>query len=331
MSNGWLYDFTDDQTIANLENISKRCPNIKCLHMSHSVIDVNCFQVLFRLFPGLECLHLKSNYVKEVPNQTPLEVWQSIGKVLAPAVIHLSIDPHYEYRMKECHLKALIQPLQYLEELRVGTHFDREVVGHFISFLPKRCKVFYSLGRELLLESLGHLMRNQSQSLTHLSFFTNSLRTTEALTKIGHNFKNLVKLKINLSFNEIILTSSSPISELKQLLEFSVDLNTFSDSHVDDGLIWCIKDGLPSVKVLEVSRACLSTRAFNAINYCLPQLNKLLLKTIEIQCVCDSIEGRDRTERYNCTACKQRCWQSVANFGQLRELHCLSYYFRSDR
>ncbi|CAG2184114.1 unnamed protein product, partial [Oppiella nova] len=95
MSNGWLYDFTDDQTIANLENISKRCPNIKCLHMSHSVIDVNCFQVLFRLFPGLECLHLKSNYVKEVPNQTPLEVWQSIGKVLAPAVIHLSIDPHY--------------------------------------------------------------------------------------------------------------------------------------------------------------------------------------------------------------------------------------------
>jgi hypothetical protein len=89
---------------------------------------------------------MTGNYVKEVPNQTPLEVWQSIGKVLAPAVIHLSIDPHYEYRMKECHLKALIQPLQYLEELRVGTHFDREVVGHFISFLPKRCKVFYSLG-----------------------------------------------------------------------------------------------------------------------------------------------------------------------------------------
>ncbi|CAG2103485.1 unnamed protein product [Medioppia subpectinata] len=332
MPDGWLYDLTAEQSLTNLEAIARKCPHIKCFHVSHCVIDIHCFDVLCEVFPDLECIHLRKNLLKPVPKKTHLDVWTGIGEALAPYIYHLSIDPHYEFRMKECHMRALLQPMKLLEEFRMGTNFDREVVGNFVSLLPKRCKLFYSLGRELLVEALTHLAKNHSQSLTHLWFTSNALRTTEALIKIGHNFQNLVKLKVNLSFNETILMSSSPISSLTQLREFSVDLNTFSDAHVDDGIMWCIKEGLPSVQVLEVSRACLSSRAFNAIGNCLPQLNKLVLKIIEIQCICESSEGRDRTERYNCSTCKERCWQSLANnCHNLRELHCLSFYYRNEK
>ena len=167
--------------------------------------------------------------------------------------------------------------------------------------------------------------------MTHLSFFSSALRSTESLQIVGEKFRNLVKLKINLSFNEIILSASSPITQLTQLKEFSIDLNTFTDSHVDDGLIWCIKDGLPSVNVLEISRACLSGRAFNSINYCLPHLKKLILKAIEVQCNCQSSDLRDRIERYSCVGCRNKCWHSVADLSYLKELQVVEQYHRSEK
>jgi hypothetical protein len=170
------------------------------------------------------------------------------------------------------------------------------------------------------MDCLNSLEINQKESLTHLSYFSNALSTADVIRKIGETFNNLVRLKINLSFNEIILTSSSPISKLPNLQEFSIDLNTFSDIHVDDGLVWCIKDGLPSLKVLEISRACLSPRAFNSIQWCLPQLNKLVFNAIEIQCCCESGEIRDRSERYCCPICRKKCWQSIANLKNLEKL-----------
>ena len=148
---------------------------------------------------------------------------------------------------------------------------------------------------------------------------------------VGEKFENLVKLKVNLSFNETILTTPSPISQLKNLKEFAIDLNPFTDSHVDDGLIWCIKDGLPTVDALEISRACLSTRAFNSIHYCLPNLKKLTFKTVEVQCSCQTSEFRERTDRYKCEICKQKCWKSISELCYLRELRVLGYYFRSDK
>lgn len=187
------------------------------------------------------------------------------------------------------------------------------------------------IGREFSYDSLQILAKNSGQNLTHLSYFFNTSRAPEGLRLVGERFENLVKLKINLSFNETILTSPSPISQLKHLKEFAIDLNPFTDSHVDDGLIWCIKDGLPSVDCLEISRACLSTRAFNSIHYCLPNLKKLMFKTVEVQCSCQTSDFRERTDRYKCEICKQKCWNSIAELHYLRELHVLGYYFRSDK
>ena len=166
-----------------------------------------------------------------------------------------------------------------------------------------------------------------------MSYFSSSSRTHDSAKLIGDRFTNLVKLKINLSFNEYILTAVSPLTQLTQLKEFSIDLNTFADTHVDDGIIWLIKDGLPSVEYLEISRACLTGRAFNSITYCLPQLKKLVLKSVEIQFNCPlmSSDMRDRSERYKCSVCKQKCWKSVSELRQLKSLHVLGYYFRTEK
>ncbi len=72
--------------------------------------------------------------------------WNSIGEVLGPHIRHLSLDPHYEHRMNEYDLKQFIQHFHIIEEFRVGPHFDREVVGKFVNYLSKTCKLFYSNG-----------------------------------------------------------------------------------------------------------------------------------------------------------------------------------------
>lgn len=61
MSNGWFYDFTNHKSLQNLQFISQKCPNIRCLHISHSIIDSNCLKKLLNFYPMVECIHLKSN------------------------------------------------------------------------------------------------------------------------------------------------------------------------------------------------------------------------------------------------------------------------------
>ncbi|XP_054166445.1 uncharacterized protein LOC128963925 [Oppia nitens] len=333
-TNGWMYDLTDSVSIDNLKSIADNCPYVKCLHLSHCIIDANSLRQLVEMFPDFECLHLKTFVLKSTiddqSNRRFLDEWTEIGKVLAPVIRHLSIDPHYEFRLNESQMKCLLQDMKLIEEFRCGTHFDREVVGNFLSSLPKRCRVFCSLGREMSIDGLSHLAKNQGEVMTHLIYFSVSIRTAESLIKIGQSFQNLVKLRINLSFNETILTSSSPISSLTKLKEFSVDMNTFTDTHIDDGLIWCIKDGLSSLEMLEITRACPSNRAFSAIGACLPQLKKLILRIVEIQCTCDSPSDltRERTDRYSCATCREASWLSVANYNNLKELQLLSFYHR---
>lgn len=72
--------------------------------------------------------------------------WSAIGKVLGKRIRHLSIDPHYEFRMNESNMKNFLKHFEALEEFRVGSHFEREVIGKFIAVLPSKCRVFYSFG-----------------------------------------------------------------------------------------------------------------------------------------------------------------------------------------
>ena len=74
------------------------------------------------------------------------EEWKAIGQTLRQYIYHLSIDPHYEFRMNEMHLMNLIKDMSLLKEFRVGTHFEREVSGKFLQYLTKKCSLFYSLG-----------------------------------------------------------------------------------------------------------------------------------------------------------------------------------------
>lgn len=335
MSNGWFYDLTHQKSIQNLEYISIKCPNIKSFHVSHCIIDSNCFQKLMDFFPDIECIHLKSNILKSMVDEKDFKAsgleWHKIGKVLGQHIYHLSLDPHYEHRMNENDAKQLIQHFKIVKEFRVGTHFDREVEGKFVSYLTNNCKLFYSIGREFPMSALNSLKFNQSESLTHLTYFSNVLKTFEAVTEIGKTFANLVRLKINLSYNEFILTKPSPFSKLTNLQELSLDLNSFSDNHVDDGLIWCIKDDLPTVKVLEISRASISVRAFNSIQYCLPSLNRLIFKCVEIKCNCESGEILDRSERYRCSNCRKKCWKSISQLKNLKALELSTAFFRSGK
>jgi hypothetical protein len=62
MSNGWFYDLTHQKSINNLEFISQKCPNVKCLHINHCIIDSKSLKKLLDFFPSVDCIHLKSNY-----------------------------------------------------------------------------------------------------------------------------------------------------------------------------------------------------------------------------------------------------------------------------
>lgn len=84
--------------------------------------------------------------LNEANARTISEEWTAIGTTLGPRIQHLSIDPHYEFRMNELHLMNLIRELKVLRELRVGTHFEREVTGKFLQCLSETCTLFYSLG-----------------------------------------------------------------------------------------------------------------------------------------------------------------------------------------
>ena len=59
MTNGWFYDFTDPKSLQNLKYLSKKCPNVKCFHLTHGVINHQSLQEIIELFPDFECLHLK--------------------------------------------------------------------------------------------------------------------------------------------------------------------------------------------------------------------------------------------------------------------------------
>ena len=339
MSNGWFYDLTIEKSQQSLEVISNECPNVRCLHISSCVIDVNCFSKIVQLFPLLKCLNLKNNVLKSViecqSGDTRISTeneWHSIGLILAPFVKHLQLDSHYEFRMNDIEIESLIQPLVSIEEFRIGPHFERSVTGRFISSIPRTCRLFYSLGKELSDEALDVLNKNHSKSLTHLSYISKPFQTTDSLIKIGNHFQNLVKLKINLSFNEIIFTLQSPLKNLILLKELSVDMNSLSDAQVDDALIWCIKDGIPSLQLLEISRANLSLHSFNSIYYCIPYINTLILRVVQIQCSCPwTGELEYRSVRYECSFCRESCWRSVANYHNLKELHILDYYYRNNK
>ena len=335
MTNGWFYNFTQLKALQNLRYISQKCPNIKCLHLNHGIINNQSLRAIIEIFPFVKCIHLKGNILEQTlynnDSRIVCQEWNDIGETLNHHIQHLSIDSHYEFKMNEMCLTSLIKNMKNIQEFRIGNNFDGTVRGEFVKSLSKECKVFQSLDRVLSYDAIKTLSENCDKQLTHLSFFFCKIRTTQGIKFIGEKFNNLVQLRINSSFDETILNTPSPLSQLRKLKELALDMRLFTDSYVDDGLIWCIKDGLTSLEELELTGASLSTRAYNAIEYCLPKLKKLVLHSSEIQCTCSPPEVRTRIERYNCGSCKIKSWESISGLCNLRNLHILASFERNKK
>ena len=107
--NDLYYDWTREDTMKRIEFISRKCPNVTCLHIADSVIDPNSMQHITICFPKLDCVHLfhsvlKSNLEHRTSDIVDLD-WLKIGRRLIHKINSLWIMPTFGYRLNNKQMK----------------------------------------------------------------------------------------------------------------------------------------------------------------------------------------------------------------------------------
>ena len=325
-----LYDLTKERSQQNIIKILEKCHSIKSIHLNYSIINVKTIEILTTHCKTLECLQLRSIVLTPDEGHDEAGEWLAIGDLLKDKLIHLAINSHYEFRINEDKLTQLLKNLINLKELRLGAYIEKFSGSKFMEqFQAKELTEFHAIDKDFD-RSVIEKLTKYSKSLIKLSFHPAQGQTEAVLRQISLNFTNLIHLKLQFTFFSAMnnLVIKSPLGKLTQLKNLTLDLGQFFDEDVDDGLLFMIKDGIDSLESLELIRACLSPKSFGNIKYCLPQLKKLTLHTIDIQCICVVDDLLDKIEKNSCTLCRTKAWKSVAELRQLNQIQLIQMYHR---
>ena len=197
--NDRYFDWTDEEALTSLRYISKKCPNVTCLHVGDSIIDPNSMQYLKIYFPKLDCVHLFHIILKsklENRSQTTIDLdWMKIGIRLINEIKSLWVMPTYGCRLDNKQLNYILLWSGSLSKVVIGKQLRLSITNDIVCLLSKRLTTFRSVGNFFENNGLRSLAKHHNKNLQHFEISSLSLEAAENTQIIGNNLMNLTTLK----------------------------------------------------------------------------------------------------------------------------------------
>ncbi len=293
----------------NLENILRKCPNIRSLELIECEINYEIIEWLSDKCRKLGCFKLYLD--KELEE----EVWERIGNKIGDKLFHFYIQAH---NIETKGLVNLMKNLSIVEELAISSYRSSFCGLPLKSLLQlRKLSLFYCY---IDAESIGIL--SQLKNLTHL-YVNNFYDENIANQLLDSICTNLTKLE-SLSIDDIQYSSLSPLNKLENLEALEISLSESFDDKTAQ---------FKNLKSLTLKRTLLTLKILDYIANNFKRLEKLTFNDVDYDCKCAHISlGK-------CLKCQESCEKYLSQLSishlkiedSLRKNRILLYFIPSSK